>query len=74
MAFNDAAATDARIDAWHEGYFSRRDGKANPWPPTHSLASEWEQGRAQQAKDARVRVVMPARPEGYYHCAVGSFE
>lgn len=59
---------DARIDAFHDGYFAHRDGK--PRPSDLHAAEGWDE----RARDVQVRVVMPRRPEGYYHCAPGTFD
>lgn len=60
----DEIATDAKIDRWHAGYFA----KVRPTDPDE--LDGWLQ--AQEAR--RVRVVMPARPEGYYHAPIGTFD
>lgn len=59
---------DAAIDAFHDGYFAHRDGK--PRPTEKNAAEGWDH----RARDCRVEYVMPARPEGYYHCAPGTFD
>jgi len=68
-SYLDDLDLDALIDAWHDGYFSRRDGKDTP-PSDKFLAREWELGRRQYLIDrAAPPVLMPERPEGYYHIA-----
>lgn len=64
----DDIAQDAKIDRYHDGYFAHRKGLPRPACP--DAAAGWDQ----RAIDCRVRVVMPRRPEGYYHCAPGTFD
>lgn len=59
------AADDPRVDAWHDGYI----GTA-PRPTDPALATEWDAGRLKAAKDGKRRVVLPVRPEGYYHSRI----
>lgn len=63
--FND---NDAAIDAYHDGYDAHRAGK--PRPAEQHAAEGWDQ----RARDVQVRVVMPARPEGYFHAPIGTFD
>ena len=65
---DDDFDNDAAIDAFHDGYslFLRR----KPRPECPIMANGWDD--AQRA--SRVRVVMPERPEGYYHLPLGTFE
>lgn len=64
----DDAEAERRIDLYHEGYFAHRDGK--PRPSDEHAAAGWDDRK----RDSLVRVVMPARPEGYYHAPVGTFD
>lgn len=59
---------DDKIDLYHEGYDANRTGKPCPTEP-HSRA-----GWLDRERNKRVRVVMPARPEGYYHAPIGTFD
>lgn len=59
---------EAAIDAYHDGYDAFWKGQ--PKPDGSHQAAGWTD--AQRA--SRVRVVMPRRPEGYYHAPVGSFD
>lgn len=52
---------DRLIDLYHDGYDLRRQGQPRPADP--SMAMGWDDAE----KASKVRVVMPARPEGYYH-------
>jgi hypothetical protein len=60
----DEIAAEAACDRWHDGYFA----KTRPTDPDE--LGGWLQAR----EDAKVRVVMPTRPEGYYHMPLGSFD
>lgn len=55
---------DAKCDRWHKGYFA----KERPTDPDE--LEGWLHAREQ----AKVRVVMPERPEDYYHMPLGTFE
>lgn len=68
MRTQDDIDTDARIDRFHDGYFAHKRGEARPTDA--DAAAGWDQ----RAIDCRVRVVMPRRPEGYYHAAPGTFD
>lgn len=61
---------DTEIDAWHAGYFAGR--RNDPVTAEPNFASGWFAGRT--ATLYPVRVVMPHRPEGYYHAPIGTFE
>lgn len=56
------------IDAFHRGYMMFRAGQ--PMPDCPIMAEGWLD--AQRAR--RDRVVTPARPEGYYHNPIGTFD
>ena len=59
-----AEDNDAAIDRWHNGYFA----KERPTDPDE-LA-----GWLQAIEDRKIVVVTPARPEGYYHMPLGTFD
>lgn len=59
----DEIALDAKIDRWHDGYFA----KERPTDPDE--LDGWRQAQ----EDRKVVVVMPVRPEGYYHMPLGTF-
>lgn len=65
----DDAETDARIDRYHDGWFARRDGKPRP-----ETCPDGQAGWDDCLRAEKVRVVMPARPEGYYHAPPGTFD
>lgn len=65
---DDEAEAEARIDRFHNGYFAHQRGE--PRPSDADAAAGWDD----RARDALVRVVMPPKPEGYYHCAPGTFD
>lgn len=64
----DESELDAKIDRFHDGYFAHKRGE--PRPSCQDGAAGWDH----RAQDCKVQVVMPARPEGYYHCAPGTFD
>lgn len=64
----DDAANDAAIDRFHDGWGAFLKGQ--PRPTEKDAGEGWDHGRA----TSRVRAVQPARPEGYYHLPVGSFD
>lgn len=64
----DDAATDAKIDAYHAGWFAGFRGEARPAGEVEGEG--WVDGR----RDRKVRVIMPRRPEGYYHAPIGTFD
>lgn len=55
---------ETHIDRWHNGYFA----KERPTDPDEL------EGWTQAQEERKVRVVMPARPEGYYHMPLGTFD
>ncbi len=65
--YDDDAAED-RINRFHDGYWAHKRGEARPNDP-HAAAG-WDD----RARDQKVRVIMPARPEGYYHAKPGTFD
>lgn len=60
---------DAHIDRWNNGALDAIRGKARSNDDADYL-SGYEHG----LREAKVRVVMPRRPEGYYHAPIGSFD
>lgn len=64
----DDSEIDRLIDLFHEGYAAFLAGR--PMPADPEQASGWRD--AQRA--SLVRVVMPRRPEGYYHMPLGTFD
>ena len=60
---------DARIDRWNNGALDAIRGKACVNDDADYLGG-YEQG----LRERRVQVVMPRRPEGYYHSPIGSFD
>lgn len=65
---DDDDRIDAEIEQFHAGYRAFLAGQ--PRPADATQAEGWED--AQRA--SRVCVVMPARPEGYYHAPIGAFD
>ena len=65
---DDDFDNDAAIDAFHDGY--RMFLKKQPRPADPIMADGWDDAQ----RESRVRVVMPKRPEGYYHLPLGTFE
>lgn len=61
--------TDAQIDLWHDGALDCYRGK-----PKASSDPDYLEGWAHAENERHVQVVMPARPEGYYHMPLGTFE
>lgn len=61
--------SDADLDLWNNAALAALRGKACPAQDAHSLA-----GYAHGLKERKVRVVMPRRPEGYYHAPIGTFD
>lgn len=59
---------DAKIDAYHAGWFTAKRGTRRP----HNVDAQqgWDDYHAAK----KVRVVMPERPEGYYHAPLGAFD
>lgn len=60
---------DARIDRWNDGALDALRGKASQMQDADYLDG-YEHG----LREARVVVVMPVRPEGYYHAPLGAFD
>lgn len=61
--------TDAQIDRWHDGALDALRHK-----PKASDDPDYLEGFAHGEDQRNVRVVMPARPEGYYHQPLGTFD
>lgn len=66
--YDEEREAEERIDRFHDGYFAFRRGEPRPTDPC--AADGWDDAE----RASQVRVVMPARPEGYYHCAPGTFD
>lgn len=63
------AEPDAEIDRWHDGALDALRLKAAASNDKHYL-----DGYAHGEQERRARVVTPARPEGYYHMPLGTFD
>ena len=57
--------TDAEIDLWNDAVLAAMRGLPCPADDSHS-----RDGYAYGLDARAVRVVMPERAEGYYHCAL----
>jgi len=64
----DENLNDQIIDLYHDGMVER--WARRPRPACPFMADGWNDAN----RDAGVRVVAPARPEGYYHAPVGTFD
>lgn len=62
------ADEDAAIDRFHAGYDAHKRGEPCP------IEKDARDGWSTRAHACQVRVVMPRRPEGYYHMPLGTFE
>tara|TARA_Y100001938_G_scaffold133770_1_gene193471 strand:- start:180 stop:464 length:285 start_codon:yes stop_codon:yes gene_type:complete len=62
-------ADDAAIDRWHDGWFDGHGAK-----PKASDDADYLKGYAEGHEARKVVVVMPERPEGYYHMPLGTFD
>ena len=60
---------DAAMDRWNDGAL---DG-CNRKPPA-SDDKDYLEGHAHGIECSKTVVVMPERPEGYYHAPVGTFD
>jgi hypothetical protein len=65
---SDEDLNDLLIDRFHDGYFAFRNGEARS--PCPYMAEGWDDAE----RSSKVRVVMPRRPEGYYHAPLGAFD
>ena len=65
MTHND----ESHLDRWNDGAL---DGYRNK--DKQSTDADYLAGYAEGQRDRKVLVVMPARPEGYYHSPVGTFD
>jgi hypothetical protein len=63
---DDTAEHDAGLDAFNDGWLAFRASTPCPYA-AGSLAVAWHEGWLRAQRASRVRVTMPARPEGYYH-------
>lgn len=61
--------TDAQIDRWHDGVLDALRHK-----PSVSEDADYLEGYAEGIEIAKVRPAEVARPEGYYHMPLGTFE
>jgi len=66
---NEDPEIDAKIDRWHDGWFDGHGCK-----PKASDDKDYLKGYAEGDNARHVRVVMPERPEGYYHMPLGTFD
>jgi hypothetical protein len=62
--FDEAAA-----DRWNDAAIAAMRGLPRPGDDEDSLA-----GYAHGLEQRKVRVIMPRRPEGYYHAPIGTFD
>lgn len=62
-------ADDAAIDRWHDGALDCYRGK-----PKASDDKDYLEGWAFAEEDKKRPVVEIARPEGYYHAPLGTFD
>lgn len=69
ISADDYVEDDAAIDRWHDGWFSGYRGQPCP-ADDPDTKSGYNEGCARRD----VRVVEPARPEGYYHMPLGTFD
>ena len=60
---------DAKADRWNDGALDAMRGKGRKLTD-----SEYLMGYEHGLIERKVRVVMPSRPEGYYHCPIGTFD
>lgn len=56
------------IANYHAGWAAHRSGLARPTDKDGAYG--WDE----RARSCKVRVIMPPRPEGYYHAPLGTFE
>lgn len=61
---------DARCDQYNKGWLAGYAGKPCTDDPDFTVG--WNEG--QRERRHPVRVSMPARPEGYYHAPIGTFD
>lgn len=60
---------DAKLDRWNNGAI---DGCRGTTPA--SSDPDYMEGYRHGQRERKVRVVMPRRPEGYYHASAGTFD
>lgn len=66
--FDAEIEAEEAADLFCEGFLAFSRGEPRP---TNTIAAEgWDDAQ----RTSRVRVVMPARPEGYYHMPLGTFD
>jgi len=58
--------TDTEMDLWNDAALAAMRGKPRPADDPHSA-----EGYAYGLEARKVQVVMPERPEGYYHQPLG---
>ncbi len=63
---DDTAEHDAGLDAFNDGWLAFRASAPCPYA-AGLLADAWHEGWRDAQRASRVRVVMPTRPEGYFH-------
>jgi hypothetical protein len=66
--FDAEIEAEAAADAYAAGFLGY--GRGEPRPADPHAAEGWDEARAMRD----VRVVMPRRPEGYWHMPLGTFE
>lgn len=66
---NPDEPSDEEIDRWNDGALD-----ALRFKPKASEDKHYLEGYAHGEQERRVQVVMPARPEGYYHMPLGTFD
>jgi hypothetical protein len=62
-------ADDAAIDRWNDGALAALSRQ-----PAASEDADYVAGYQYGLDQRQVRVVMPKRPEGYYHAPIGTFD
>lgn len=63
---DDTAEHDAGLDAFNDGWLAFRTSEACPHA-AGPLADAWHEGWRLAQRDSKRRVIVPARPEGYFH-------
>lgn len=65
----DELEIEAKIDRWNDGALD-----ALRYRPKASSDPDYLEGYADGEDQRKVQVVMPERPEGYYHAPLGTFD
>ena len=60
---------ESHLDRWNDGAIDGCHGR-KPRSQDADYLAGYEHGKHER----KVRAVMPERPEGYYHAAVGTFD